>query len=107
MYDLACELGFDPPKNLEGWGVIKPAPWIDEKMRDKIRMILYYLFPYANDRYEEKHSKKFRLVQKTFHHLARWRWKHRFFGFLLDYKLYRAYTSLRTMATGESATEHD
>lgn len=107
LYDLSCELGFDAPTKLEEWSTIRPAPWITDDLREKIRMLQYYLFPYARDNYADRHIKKFRLLQKLFHKSAQWRWKHRFFGLPVEYKMYRLYTSLRTMRTGESATEHE
>ena len=106
LYDLSCELGFDAPKKLEEWGVIRPAPWIEESLREKIRMLQYYLFPYARDAYQERHIKKFKLLQKFFHKSAGLRWKHRFFALPLEYKMYRAYTGLRTKITGQTVTEH-
>jgi len=106
LYDLSCELGFKPPKDLEGWSVIRPAPWIQDKLRERIKMLQYFLFPYARDGYQDRHIKKFKLLQKFFHKSAQWRWKHRFFALPLEYKMYRAYTGIRTMITGKSATEH-
>ena len=106
LYDLSCELGFEAPKNLEGWSVIRPAPWIPDKLRERIKMLQYFLFPYARDAYQDRHIKKFKLLQKFFHKSAQWRWRHRFFALPLEYKMYRAYTDARTKMTGKSATEH-
>jgi len=107
LYDLTCELGFKAPKSLEEWGVIRNAPWVDKKMKDRIRMMMYFIFPYARDGYEERHIKRFKLVQKLFHKTAIWRWKHRFFALPIDYRMYRVYTYLRLLLTGVTATEHD
>ncbi len=107
LYDLSCELGFDAPKKLEEWAIIRPAPWIKESLREKIRMLQYFLFPYARDGYAGRHIKKFKLLQKLFHKSAQWRWKHRFFALPIEYKMYRAYTNLRTKKTGQSATDHE
>ncbi len=107
LFDLSCELGFKPPTKLENWANLKPAIWLDDSWNDKRRMLLHFIFPYASDFYAERHMKKFRLVQRFFHETAKFRWKYRYFGFPLDYRLYEFYTNFRMKITGVSATEHD
>ncbi len=106
LFDLSCELGYKPPKTLEEWSELKPAPWIPKKMRKWIRQLTIFTFPYARDGYEGRHTKRFKLLQKMFHKTARWRLRHRFFALPVEYAMYRAFTDIRTKITGKTATEH-
>lgn len=106
LFDLSCELGYRPPRNLAEWSELLPAPWIPKKTRGWIRQLTIFTFPYARDGYEGRHTKRFRLLQKIFHKTARWRLRHRFFALPVEYAMYRAFTDLRTKITGKTATEH-
>tara|TARA_Y100000310_G_C20695531_1_gene825418 strand:- start:3527 stop:5047 length:1521 start_codon:yes stop_codon:yes gene_type:complete len=107
LYDFACEIGFKPPKDLEDWGRLHTIPWFSDERKERIKMLLYFIFPYARDGYLQRHSKYMIPLHIIFHYTAMLRWKYHFFGFPLDYKLYRALTNLRMRLTGKTATDHE
>jgi hypothetical protein len=86
LFELAIERGFKPPASLEQWGIRlwghkQPlAPYVDRR----IRFIAYYRrLAHRTD----LDQLAFSLPTKILRQVARWRWRHRFFRFPLDYAL--------------------
>jgi hypothetical protein len=84
MYQQAVAAGFTPPATMKDWMV----PWDSSQPAP----------PYADKRAREKFYRsmtmkqntallRFPILTRSLQSLARWRWKHRFFTFSLDYYL--------------------
>ncbi len=83
---------FQPPQSLEEWGNIEvfhfQPPWHNKAYVQKIRSIsavTRYAF-YPQSRIAE-HGLGFRIAYRAVNHVARYRWKHRYFGFPVELKL--------------------
>ncbi len=80
---------FQPPKSLEEWGNIEVfhflPPWHSKSYVEKLRAIsavTRYAF-YPQSRINE-HGFAFKLSYGVMHQIARYRWRHRYFGFPLE-----------------------
>jgi len=86
---------FCPPQSLEEWGGIEVfhflPPWHTKAYVEKLRSIsavTRYAF-YPRSRIEE-HGPAFRAAYGVMNGVARYRWRHRFFGFPLELRLANA-----------------
>jgi anaerobic magnesium-protoporphyrin IX monomethyl ester cyclase len=83
---------FKPPQSLEEWGKIdvfqfKP-PWHTKKQVERLRAIsavARYAF-YPEGRINER-SLTFKMAYGTVSRIAKYRWRHRYFGFPIDLKI--------------------
>lgn len=86
LFDLAVEYGFKPPASLQEWsdcifGPKQPlAPYADKR----VRHVAYYRR--LADR-SDLNQLRFSLPTRILRQFAKWRWKHKFFRFPLDYTL--------------------
>ena len=101
LYDTAVELGFQEPKELEGWAHMKlydkQTPWVTPKQARMVSMISSYIFMFldsdtilwAKGRIENPVKKAFFLLAyQLFARIAKFRWEYKLFGFPLDYQLF-------------------
>jgi len=101
MYEDAIRLGFPEPKSLEEWGKItyfeRPVPWVNSKQGSLVPMISSYIFMFLDtdsikwtkERLQNKFARSvFVMAFKTWAYVVKLRWKYKFFGFPLDYKLF-------------------
>ena len=101
LYDTAVKLGFQEPKQLDGWAQIKlyekQTPWVTTKQAQLVSMISSYIFMFldadtivwAKGRIKNPIKKLlFVLAYGIFAKIAKFRWKHKMFGFPLDYQLF-------------------
>ena len=101
LYDTAVKLGFQEPKQLEGWAQVKlydkQTPWVTSQQAQMVSMISSYIFMFldsdtllwAKERVKNPIKKLlFVWAYKLFAQIARFRWKHKLFGFPLDYQLF-------------------
>ncbi len=99
LFERSVKLGLQPPIDLQGWADFelhnKITPWITKKFYNKVMYLKDFILPYISDVYRERHIDKFHTVQYFFHKLAQFRFKHRFFYFPLEYKIYKFYTTRR------------
>lgn len=102
LYEASLSLGFTPPKSLEEWGNYSlyntHTPWVTEKQAKLVPMISSYIFMlldsdtiiWLKERIQNKYIRFFFVAAfKTSAFVARIRWKLKFFGFPLDYKMYQ------------------
>jgi anaerobic magnesium-protoporphyrin IX monomethyl ester cyclase len=83
---------FTPPRSLEEWGGIEVfhflPPWHSKRYVDKLRSIsavTRYAF-YPQSRIDE-HGRAFRAGYSLMNRAARFRWRHRYFGFPVELRL--------------------
>ena len=83
---------FQPPQSLEEWGTIEvfhfQPPWHTRGYVEKLRAIsavTRYAF-YPESRINE-HGLAFRAGYRLMNRAARYRWRHRYFGFPVELKL--------------------
>jgi anaerobic magnesium-protoporphyrin IX monomethyl ester cyclase len=83
---------FQPPQSLEEWGSIEvfhfQPPWLSKAYVEKLQAITAvtrYAF-YPKSRIDE-HGLMFQLVYGVMNRVARYRWKHRYFGFPVELRL--------------------
>ena len=101
LYDTAVKLGFQEPKELEGWAHMKlydkQTPWVTPEQAQMVSMISSYIFMFldsdtilwAKERIKNPTKKLFFVwAYKLFAGIARFRWKYKLFGFPLDYQLF-------------------
>jgi anaerobic magnesium-protoporphyrin IX monomethyl ester cyclase len=91
------ESGFLPPRSLEEWGKIEvfhfKPPWHSKTYVNKLQAIsavTNYAF-YPKSRIDE-HGFSFKLGYSVMNRIARYRWRHRYFGFPIELKLADALT---------------
>ena len=95
LFEEAREMGFKPPARLEEWSYFTMdrihTPWL--KRRPLFRNV--YLISFLSFRYQHilADLPKFRLVYALAHHLAKFRWRRRWFSFYLEGVLYKLYTA--------------
>lgn len=84
--------GFQPPQSLEEWGNIEvfhfQPPWHNKSYIEKLKTIsavARYAF-YPKSRIDE-HGLGFKLVYGVMNRIARYRWRHRYFGFPIELRL--------------------
>lgn len=88
----SLESGFTPPQSLEEWGNVEvfqfSPPWHSKKYVEKLHAISavtrYAFYPEA--RLNER-SITYRTGYKVLNKMAKFRWKHRYFGFPIDLKI--------------------
>lgn len=101
LYDTAVKLGFQEPKHLDGWTQMrlyeKQTPWVTTKQAQLVSMISSYIFMFldadtivwAKGRIKNPIKKLlFVWAYEIFAKIAKFRWKHKMFGFPLDYQLF-------------------
>lgn len=94
LYQESLAKGFQPPLRLIDWSRFTMdrihTPWL--KARPFFKNV--YLTSFLAFRYEHMLGdlKQFRWIYALVHEIARWRWRHRRFGFYLEGTLYRLYT---------------
>ena len=101
LYDTAVKLGFQEPKHLDGWTHMrlyeKQTPWVTTKQAQLVSMISSYIFMFldadtivwAKGRIKNPIKKLlFVWAYEIFAKIAKFRWKHKMFGFPLDYQLF-------------------
>ena len=101
LYETAIKLGFQEPKQLDGWAQIKlykkQTPWVTTKQAELVSMISSYIFMFldsdtivwAKGRIENPVKKLFFVwAYNLFAGIAKFRWKYKLFGFPLDYQLF-------------------
>jgi radical SAM superfamily enzyme YgiQ (UPF0313 family) len=98
LYELSKKYGFEEPKSLEGWSTFelntRNIPWVSEKDAEMVEMIhRWYIIPFLTGIYKRAifdKVKRFRFVTDfvylVYYNLARFRWKHKFFGFPIEYQ---------------------
>jgi anaerobic magnesium-protoporphyrin IX monomethyl ester cyclase len=91
----SLESGFQPPQSLEEWGNVEvfhfQPPWHSKAYVNKLQAIsavTRYAF-YPKSRIDE-HGLSFKLGYGVMNRIARYRWKHRYFGFPVELKLANA-----------------
>jgi len=101
LFYKSVECGFKPPRNFEDWGNFlleqKTTPWITNDVAKKVEILTTYIFFFMDsDSYGWVSSRIknrfirlfFKIFFGIFERMAQARWKRRFFGFPIDYKLY-------------------
>jgi len=101
LYEKSLEVGLKPPARLEDWGnwnlMKQTTPWISKKQAWLINFISSYIFFFLDStsydwvtaRVKNKLIRfLFQRIFRLFIHIARFRWKHRFFIFPVDYWIY-------------------
>jgi hypothetical protein len=93
----SLESGFQPPRSLEEWGNIEvfhfQPPWHSKAYVNKLQAIsavTRYAF-YPKSRIDE-HGLIFKLGYSVMNRIARYRWRHRYFGFPIELKIANALT---------------
>lgn len=93
----SLESGFQPPQSLEEWGNIEvfhfQPPWHSKTYVNKLQAIsavTNYAF-YPKSRIDE-HGLIFKLGYSVMNRIARYRWRHRYFGFPIELKIANALT---------------
>jgi len=102
LWDKALKLGVKPPASLEGWSNwisrIRNTPWIDPKLVKRSQFISEYVFffmdPTAYGWVTARVNNVFaRLILKASYkiyiRIGKFRWKHKFYSFPIDYYVYR------------------
>lgn len=102
LYTEALNNGFKLPQSLEGWGEyfyndVSNLPWLDKKTKGLLRTISLLTECEFNRRGEFKSAKLFkdnlfkRLLYKILSYSAKFRWKHRFFSFPIEWRILDLY----------------
>ncbi|MBI2252248.1 MAG: radical SAM protein, partial [Armatimonadetes bacterium] len=98
LYDKAKEYGFIEPKSLDEWADFNTrrgnTPWLTKKFKEEVMKRDKYYLPaaYPSKILKEKMEKgKFKWIYKIFHKIAKFRVKHDFYFFDLDWKILLAY----------------
>lgn len=102
MYQNALKLGFEEPKSLEEWSRFtlydKQTPWVTERQEFLVTMVSSYIFMFLDSDtikwIKERIKNRFKRAVfisafKTFTVIARTRWKYKYFGMPLDYRLFQ------------------
>jgi radical SAM superfamily enzyme YgiQ (UPF0313 family) len=95
MYNMTCEAGWHPPKDLQAWGQFR---WEGEYPHHQGRTWFYKSVFYSNffyryktlakySAYTSKAQRLFRLIRVLLHPFAAFRWTTRTFRFPLEYRL--------------------
>lgn len=99
LYDLSVKFGMTEPKSLEEWADYNPAtlmesqwvePW-ERKMIEKVNGF-YFPFAYPNSNMQKSlaHGKK-KYAYKLVHSLAKFRTKHGFYSFPIEWILFKTF----------------
>ena len=98
LYHKAIEHGFEEPKTLEGWKDFSARknrmPWVNRKMEDEVMKKDKYYFPAAfpSEVLVNKMRKgKFKWMYRCFHTISKFRVKHNWYSFDIDWKLLLRY----------------
>ncbi|KJU82065.1 radical SAM domain-containing protein [Candidatus Magnetobacterium bavaricum] len=98
LYRKAIEHGFQEPRTLEEWKDFSARknnmPWVNEAMEDEVMKKDKYYLPaaYPSEVMQKKMQKgNFRWLYRLFHVVAKFRVKHSFYGFDIDWKLLLTY----------------
>jgi anaerobic magnesium-protoporphyrin IX monomethyl ester cyclase len=86
LFDLAIEYGFRPPASLQEWSdcIFGPKQPLASYADNRIRFVAHYRRLTFRDDLDQL---TFSLPKKILSRVAKWRWRHRFFRFPLDYAL--------------------
>ncbi len=101
LYESALKCGFREPNSLSEWGEFTlyktHIPWITKNQEFFVPMVSSYIFMFldsdtlgwAKQRIKNKFIRSiFVVVFNLFILIAKFRWKHKFFAFTIDYKLF-------------------
>jgi radical SAM superfamily enzyme YgiQ (UPF0313 family) len=101
LFEKSLSLGFKAPARLEEWAhfdiVQQNLPWLPSSIYAVVQQLMEFVFPYACNRYMQRHSRHFKAVHWAFHHTASFRWKHRFFAFPIEHKALRLFRRARAL----------
>ena len=102
MWDAALKLGLKPPGTLEGWQDWNQrkvvTPWVTPSQAKRVHYVGEHVFFFLDtDAYGWITARArniitwsiLKLVYKLFIHIAKLRWKHKFFSLPADYWMYR------------------
>ncbi len=118
MFDTAVEYGYKPSSTLEGWvhfdyNSAHNNPWITQKKRKKLEAMssiarfkyLYHRFELYSDEYRSQKLKSpfvklgYHVFVKLFAKMADLRWKHMYFDYAIEWRLWR-YLTFRIFKVG-------
>ncbi len=101
LYDQSLLLGLSPPQGLKGWSKYvlgkRNTPWITQKQADLINFVSEYIFFFLDEDSYDWVTKRvpnplmrfmFRRVFRVFVIIAKLRWRFKFFGLRIDYRIY-------------------
>ncbi|MFV1950860.1 MAG: radical SAM protein [Nitrospinota bacterium] len=88
IYDLALKMGLEPPSTLEEWGnhcffdLNRSYPWLSEKMKERIKRVVYASHG-TNRKLGDFFDSRFkRLLVKIYYPVSKFRLKHNFYHFM-------------------------
>ena len=102
LFYKALEIGFEPPKTFEGWsGYLlekNTTDWMPPELGNLTEFLTTYVFVFLDtshydwlsNRIENRFTRvTFRLFYKLFERIVMFRWKRKFWGFKIDFKIYQ------------------
>jgi radical SAM superfamily enzyme YgiQ (UPF0313 family) len=89
LLEQAVDMNFQPPESIEEWGttidqIVKQSGGLPPYTDKRVERIIQYL---RLARVRDFESRSASLPARFFRAAARWRWKHRFFSFPVDWAL--------------------
>lgn len=87
LLNVAIEQGFKPPASLEEWGttidvIVKNTGRLPSYVDERVERVINYM---RLARVRDSDNLVLSLPAKVFQHMAKMRWKHRFFSFPIDW----------------------
>jgi radical SAM superfamily enzyme YgiQ (UPF0313 family) len=89
LLDLAIRSGFQSPTSLEGWGttideIVRSSGRLPPYVDKRVERVINYL---RLARVRDFDNVFVSMATKLFRNVAKWRWKHRFFSFPIDWHI--------------------
>ena len=103
LYEVSVKSGFREPKDFEEWSTLSltgnNTPWIPKKYSRLLNQLSTYIFPCFGDTYLRNWANKPDGISKTItilmlrmlHTFSIYRWKHKFFSFMIEARLINFY----------------